>query len=128
MAESEDPGLTPMMDQLKFARPFQLWHYTVSHGQLLLRSNRRDNLGTRIDILFKDVGFLALPTSMPDLTLTQWPADEQLAIEIRRGRTQFELKGTNFEGYVIAARMYWHEDEGRHADESHFQASLSGGV
>ena len=38
-----------------FQRPFQVWLYSVSHGQLLLRSNRSDQLATRVDVLFTRV-------------------------------------------------------------------------
>jgi hypothetical protein len=37
-----------------FQRKFQIWLYSVSHGQLLLRSNRSDEFRTRVDVLFKD--------------------------------------------------------------------------
>ena len=41
-------------------RFFQIWRYTVSHRQLLLRSTKSDVAHTRIEILFKDVSLMLM--------------------------------------------------------------------
>lgn len=51
-------------------RVFQLWDYTVSHAQLLLRSPATEAEPFNIDIVFLGVEELDLPTIMRGLTLT----------------------------------------------------------
>jgi len=41
---------------INFERNFQIWKYTVGHGQLLLRSTKDPKCPTRIDVFFKNVG------------------------------------------------------------------------
>ena len=53
---------------VSFPRRFQIWLYSVSHGQLLLRSNRSGEFSTRIDVLFKNVAAIELPTAFDGLS------------------------------------------------------------
>jgi hypothetical protein len=46
---------------IRFERRFQLWYFTVSHGLLLLRSNRDSSLGTRLDVMFRGVIEMKVP-------------------------------------------------------------------
>lgn len=50
---------------------FEVWHYTVSHRQLLIRSNKESMFPTRLEILFKDVAFMVLPLVMKGVTITE---------------------------------------------------------
>jgi hypothetical protein len=104
--------------------------YAVGHGQLLLRSNRSDEVPTRIEVLFKDVAALELPTLFDGLSITEATPDEAQGLNVQLGswpihrRKVFVLRGTNYLGYVIAGAVFWHEDEGSHYDESFFQKSF----
>lgn len=46
---------------IEYQRTFSIHLYWVSHGLLLLRSGKDRNHATRIDILFQDVRWMALP-------------------------------------------------------------------
>jgi hypothetical protein len=113
-----------------FQRRFQIWLYTVSHSQLLLRSNRSDQYATRIDLLFKDVGVMHLPASFNGLVVMEASEGEARNLNIQLGAQQihgqkvFVIQGSNFEGYVVAGAVFWHEDEGHYFDESYFQKSF----
>src|SRR6187402_1389007 len=112
---------------IDFGRPFQIWLYSVSHGQLLLRSNRSDVFTTRVDMLFKDVAAMHLPAMFDGLSLAEASADEARDLNIQLGtlpvgsRKVFVVRGSNFVGYVVAGAAFWHEDEGHYFDESNFQ-------
>ncbi len=115
---------------ISYARHFQIWIYTVSHSQLLLRSNRSNERPTRVDILFKNVGHLDLPTVFDSLAITELSDAEirethaKLDPVIRLHRKVFAVRGSGFSGLVVAGAVSWHEDEGYHYDESYFQTSF----
>ena len=58
-------------DKYDSKRGFQMWLYEVGHSQLLLRSVKDDAHSTRVDILFKSVDSLHLPTNMVGLTISR---------------------------------------------------------
>lgn len=88
---------------------FQMWRYTVSHGQLLLRSTKEDGeQTTRIDILFKGVRRIDMPT------LTNG-----LRIKPARKRA-FSVSGDGWKGSVSALGGWVREDEGDYAEPSPF--------
>jgi hypothetical protein len=80
-------------------RTFQLWAFTVSHGQLLLRSPKGDGGATRVDVLFKPVRRMNLPVRMDGLRVE--------ALEDGR----FRLSGSGWEGEVLAGSVAAAEDE-----------------
>jgi hypothetical protein len=116
---------------ISFQREFQIWLYSVSHGQLLLRSNRSERVSTRIDVLFKNVAAVSLPTLFEGLSLAEATTDEARDLNIQLGalpiqkRKVFAIWGANFRGYVVAGAIFWHEDEGYHFDTSYFEGSLN---
>src|SRR5215472_14871400 len=91
-----------------FHRKFEVWLYSVSHGQLLLRSNRSEKFSTRIDVLFKDVAAMALPTVFDGLSVAEAVTDEARNLNIQLGalrisnRKVFVIWGPTFKGYVVA--------------------------
>jgi hypothetical protein len=115
---------------VSFPRPFQVWLYSVSHGQLLLRSNRSESLTARVDVLFRDVAAIGLPTIFEGLSVVETSADQVRDLYIHLGslplqhRKVFVIRGTNFTGHVVAGAIFWHEDAGYHFDESYFENSL----
>lgn len=103
--------------ELRFQRMFQVWAYTTSHDQLLLRSTRDRTLPTRLDILFKQVGWMVLPPSFPSLTVRE--ADETILhsmspapdTDLLRNRRLYLLDGGERRGIVAAREVEWHEDQ-----------------
>lgn len=63
--------MEPITTEIEFPsnRLFQLWAYRVGHSQLLLRSNPDERSETRIELLFRSVSSLHLPTAMSGLTV-----------------------------------------------------------
>ena len=110
-------------------RRFQVWRYTVSHGQLLLRSNRDDRHATRCEILFKDVARMDLPTLIDDLEIdaaaeAEVPASvKELGVDEVRDRTIYRIRGRDCLGYVVAGALAYAEDDG----EYHSPSSLLAG-
>jgi hypothetical protein len=43
------------MTEFHSDRVFELWSYTITHGQLLLRANKTNVFSSRVEVLFKDV-------------------------------------------------------------------------
>ena len=101
-----------------------MWEYTVGHGQLLLRSPKNEELRTRIDVLFKNVGAIELPTVLDGLTVSEATEGDWSAIgprvdqRYRTGRTLFVVRGSSFLGYVLAGFVNWHEDEAEYYEAS----------
>jgi hypothetical protein len=101
---------------LKFGRRFQLWSYTVSHHQLLLRSTKSPREETRVDVLFKDVWRLSLPTLLEDVSIAE--ADDAFIHELSRtwiewvpGRYRvFVVHFRGGEGFIVAGALFHNED------------------
>ena len=114
----------PWMEQRSFAgRTFQLWEYHIGHKQLLLRSTKESDHPTRVEVAFKNVRALKIPTVMRDLSISL--ASDSMATAARgqtgtdaRTASVFAVVGSGFEGYVIAGVAFGHEDEGEYSDPS----------
>lgn len=108
-------------------RKFQVWEYTVSHSQLLLRSPKEGGYRTRIDVLFKNVDFFRLGTTavLDRIEEVEGAEVERLGGHVattaltgdQRG---YRLAGPSSDGLVIAGALVIHEDE----LESHEPSSL----
>jgi hypothetical protein len=112
-------------------RLFQIWEYTVGHRQLLLRSVKATGIPTRIDILFKDVAAIQLRTTLDGLTISEATEDQKIDLQLQTNsdivnkRKVFIVRGLNFEGYVVAGALAWHEDEGEYDAPSYFRLKPS---
>jgi len=112
----DEGHLTVHEQRLHFERRFQVWYYTVGHSRLLLRSPKTETQQTRVDVLFKDVAALNLPTLMDGITVEL--ADEattqdlagRLGASSLRDRRVFSVRGNDYEGYVVAGIMVQAED------------------
>ncbi|MFD0023584.1 hypothetical protein [Streptomyces sp. NPDC058382] len=109
-------------DIVKWEREFQVWHYSVSHSMLLLRSVGVEGSETRIDVLFASVELMHLRTFFERLEISE-------AIESNKkgilGDADSELAGNLYvinggPTYVLAGRCAWHEDFGDHHAPSKF--------
>ena len=118
-----------VQDEFGFRRRFELWSYVVSHGQLLVRSNKSNEWSTRIDILFKDVVVMEIPTLFDEILVRRSSQEEARSLQDRLGgvpterRKLFIVQGLNFSGYVVAGAVFWHEDQGEFYDNSYFEKS-----
>ena len=101
-------------------RMVQVWEYTVSHGQLLLRATKTENHSTRLDLVFKDVSVMMLPRSFDGLAVSRVePVEMGLeSSELISEHSVFRLKGGSFEGYVVAGAFDSNEDELEYYDPS----------
>lgn len=109
-------------------RRFQVWRYLVSHGQLLLRSTRGGTRARRIDILFKAVRRMDLPTLMDDVEITMAGEDEVPAAARGLGAwdgvdaTVYRVAGRGFAGWVTAGSVAAAENEGDYDEPGPFDA------
>lgn len=98
-----------MSDPVTFGhRPFQLWEYRVSHGSMLVRSPRRADESTNIDIMFAGVEYVDLPRHLPELEMDTPKAEDVAFASERLGRgvsedRVFVLKSQGHRYVVVAA-------------------------
>ena len=100
----------------EFSGQFQVWAYTVSHSQLLLRSPKSSHRSSQIDVLFKNVASIKAPTRFDGLSLFEspYPSDPQGSELGSRNGTDlriYMLHGTNYEGQVVAGTVVWNEGD-----------------
>jgi hypothetical protein len=70
---------------MSFQRRFEAWLYIAGHGQLLLRSNRSEKFSSRIDVLFKDVATMSLPTLFDGLSVAEAATDMARDLNVQLG-------------------------------------------
>ncbi|MEV6415517.1 hypothetical protein [Kribbella sp. NPDC051718] len=110
--------LVPGTELFRSNRPFQLWAYTVSHSQLLLRSSSTDSDDTTIDVLFKPITVLKIRHVYDGLVIRC--ATEEEAGRIREATPGitfsdhddrvFTLECADGTDYVVGAAIGWQED------------------
>ena len=112
---------------IKSERRFQIWKYTVSHSELLVRSTKSTEFSTRIDVFFKGVTEFHLPTIFTGLSVVEVSdAVAQKLCILRQapclsGKVKiFKIQGNDFVGYVVALIALSHEDEGEYDAPSFF--------
>jgi hypothetical protein len=115
---------------IRFERRFKIWLYTVSHGQLLLRSTKDQQYGTQIDVLFKNVAAISMPVLFDGLSICEVDKGRVRSLNSSvgalsyDGRKSFLLSGPSWEGFVIAGALVWHEEDAEHSSESKLLARL----
>ena len=92
------------MSILSFNRKFELWAYHVSHQQLLLRSNKRHENDTRIEVLFRGVRRVCLPVWMPILTI--FDSTPPRGVDNAWERKEFVVDYGESTGVVEAAAVF----------------------
>ncbi|WP_146075065.1 hypothetical protein [Streptomyces sp. Ru73] len=112
-----------MKEVASWERKFQVWQYSVSHSTLLLRSVHPQLYETRIDILFPAVSFMQLRPSYDTLTISE--ADESETEELLPSGVNASEPGNLYvinhgQGYVMAPKCSWFEDQGDHRAPSKF--------
>jgi len=86
-------------------RVFKLWYYTVSHGQMLLRSTGTKEKGN-MDIYFGDVSYIEIPTKINEIEILQTSQADIDYIVQRIGNTNKTitvLLSDNRKYYVVSS-------------------------
>jgi hypothetical protein len=99
-----------MSSIFKSNRYFTISDFYISHGQLLLRSNKNDNNLENIDIIFFDVRYIQLPTSFNGIAISKSSSSAELSLpqSIQDNLANsdirvFTITATKEKFYVIAA-------------------------
>jgi hypothetical protein len=108
--------LVPGTELFRSKRRFSPWAYTVSHGQLLLRSSSTDSADTTIDVLFKPITVLKLRDSYDGLVI-RCATDEEAGriraatpgITFGADDRFFTLECADGTDYVVSAAIGWQE-------------------
>jgi hypothetical protein len=109
---------------VSFRRTFQVWLYTVSHGQLLLRSTKTSAQDTQVDVLFKNVAAISVPSLFEGLSISEVQNSEWRASGLPLGlfsiedRTYFRLEGDKWVGHILAGQCIWCEGEADYFSKS----------
>ena len=105
-------------------RTFEMWRYAVSHGQLLLRSTKMPEHSRRVDVLFKSVHHMKIPTLLHGLTVRFADTAEADAIIEATGMLPgtdnklFVVAGAHYSGWVVAGVAVAEEDDREYYEES----------
>src|SRR5258705_11121016 len=108
---------------IKFTGQFQVWAYTVSHSQLLLRSTKSPSRQSQVDVLFKNVAALQTPTLFDDLAIFEAPylrghGPNRIASRSGDDLRLYTLRGRDYEGYVVAGIVIWNEGDHEYDEPS----------
>ena len=95
-------------------RRFQIWTYCVSHSQLWLRSNKSSEVETRVDLLFKNVFEINMPSRFSGIVISK----EEGGLYPNTDPEKFFLMGESWNGHIIADSFFNAEDTAEHSDES----------
>src|SRR5436853_523848 len=105
---------------LESDRLFQVWKYTVSHRQLLIQSHRSNSVATRLELLFKNVAYMAVPSVMNGVSISLCPPEE-LPGHLRTldlAKPWYRLTSEDHAGFVAADAVAVNEDELGYEDPS----------
>ena len=105
------------MSNLQFPRQFKMIEYRVSHGLLLLRSQKTSESQGRIDILFTDVRYIDLPTTIPQLFVEERPLDSS-EVSYEPGLKRYSVSWNSGGGQIVAGSVSWCKDEHEYAAPS----------
>lgn len=114
----------PVTHEVRFARQFQLWAYSVGHAQLLLLSPKPSDTTNRIEVLFKNVAWVNLPTVMQELIIREVSEGEAPAMlekvdrNALKNRKIFLVQSLSSKGFVIAGICAWGEDSKEYFEPS----------
>ncbi len=98
-------------------RQFDIWQYAISHRQLLLRSNPSDGHDSRIEILFKGVEWLQLPSTMYGLAIATESIAKYFSFVCcdrdasRDSLVAYTLTSKEAKGVVIASAVFIVEED-----------------
>jgi hypothetical protein len=129
MKDSRTPASNGTKPLLSSKRRFQVWRYTVSHSQLLLRANPDPSSQERIEVLFKGVDWFQLPSVLDGLTVIEDPGNAAFASvstmpPVDPSSRTFRLEGLNYRGVIVCVGAFVNVDTRSYSDPSAFADSL----
>ena len=95
-------------------RRFQLWHYIVSHGQMLIRSCIDDRETTNVDLWFTTVRYVEAPRHLGEIVLDEPTNEERERLRARtdkfydKHQTTVIVSGTN--RFFVVSNTVWIEE------------------
>lgn len=120
-----------MVLPVEYERNFSLHLYFVSHGLLLLRSGKDEKHSTRIDILFQDVRWMALPVWFEGIRIERGKLSDlvlPLTAKIKEEAhfmSVFKVISQGVTHWVLASqRLSVAEDKGNYGDNSSLLPNL----
>lgn len=110
-------------------RKFQFWHYTVSMGQLLIRSEKDSDNPKNIDIWFEAVIYSELPQHLYNLRIEE-AKNKDLRYISKKINQPVNLKEINIlvsdnKRYLVVGRMFISENELERFEYPYFVPHLS---
>ena len=108
-----------LLQPLEWDRRFQLWCYSVGHSQLLLRANPVTEQDERIEVLFKSVDWISVPTVFSGLRVAHIGDGDSAAALVKHGAAgaalsprarMFRVHAGAVEGLVVAAAVFSRSD------------------
>ena len=109
---------------VRFDRKFKVWLYDIGHGQLLLRSTKDEHHSTQVDVLFKNVNLMHIPTLFSKLIISEMTKEDFQSLGLSTGlhppidQRYFHLEGDNWQGIVVAGYVGWLEEDAPHFADS----------
>ncbi len=106
-----------------FPGVFTIWKYNVSHGVLILRSNKSEIRDTRVEIMFKGTRYIQLPSFFKGIEVREF-VNERLTFNedyFIGGNLLYEINFKGGNGYVIAGICCFSEDDLEHYDDGPFE-------
>jgi hypothetical protein len=121
-----------MADFVRAGRTFQVWNFTPSHRQLVLRSNASSSEGTttRVEVYFGHVDLVFLRTVYEGVHIRRpQPHEteelaERFAIEPDMRPDLYLIGAGHLDGFVVSGRPAWREAERLYSAPSMFDFSL----
>jgi hypothetical protein len=112
------------MIKVKYERKFQIWFYTVSHAQIILRCVKDGAHDSQVDFLFKNVHFINSPAYGDNIEISEAGSDEAMRVNEEHeipdylNARVFILKSGNLSGYIIAGHFECVESNADFYEES----------
>lgn len=106
-----------------WSRAFRIWHYSVSHSTLLLRSVGGDWVPSRIDVAFFGVRAIHIRDEYASLNIEKVAdvaAIGVLTVSSVPGEPLARYLINGGPDYVLATNVAWEEDDGDHRSPSRF--------
>ncbi len=97
-------------------RRFQLLFYQISHGEMIIRSQKNNNYNKTIDIYFGDVNYMEIPSELNGIRFRRANADDVTYVKskIKKYITQDEIVvivSEDKEYYIVASVISINEND-----------------
>ncbi|GAA2600084.1 MULTISPECIES: hypothetical protein [Streptomyces] len=115
-------------DSFSSDRTFTVWQYTIAHhSRVLLRSPRRTDRDSRIDLHVGGVSAMFLRPSYERITIREGTEDERRRVislvgpdPFERGQILHMIEGGHTAGFVLGGPLQYHESHASDDEPSGF--------